>query len=121
MRNDELGRETRKKYPEYTCNGCDGTGQEMKWTLEPHHKGNITLVSKLLGEYNISTFVPFAIVTPITDPSDSKPERRWNERGKMGWWGLVTNEQDQDDWNRKASGILAEHKNCIAVLCDLHI
>jgi hypothetical protein len=30
----------------------------------------------------------------------------WYEKGEMGWWGLVSNEQDQDDWNRQFSELL---------------
>ena len=35
------------------------------------------------------THVPFAYVT-----SDGK----WHERGKMGWWAIVSDEKDQDEW-----------------------
>ncbi len=93
------------------CNGCKGKGKRLKWTLEPHDYGNVAPVHALFhnGDGN-PWFVPFAIVTP---------DGTWNEKGKMGWWGMVRDQRD--DWKQQAAAILAQHKNCVAVLCDLHI
>jgi len=33
-RDDELGREARANNPDYTCNGCNGTGKELVWPSE---------------------------------------------------------------------------------------
>jgi hypothetical protein len=60
------------------CNSCHGTGKSMNWTLAPHDEGNIKPVCDIL------VYVPFAILTP---------DGRWHERGKMGWWGLVIDEE----------------------------
>lgn len=37
-RADELGREWREQNPDYTCNGCQGSGQKVKWPTQwpPH-------------------------------------------------------------------------------------
>jgi hypothetical protein len=86
------------------CNGCHGKGTKIKWTLAPHEVGNIKLVSEILD------YVPFAIVTP---------DGRWHEKGNMGWWGIVSDEQE--NWSAIAKRILQEHQSCVAVLCDLHI
>lgn len=24
---------------------------------------------------------------------------KWYEKGEMGWWGMVSNEKDQNEWN----------------------
>ena len=31
---------------------------------------------------------------------------KWYERGEMGWWGMVSNEQDTDAWNAQVSTLL---------------
>ena len=46
------------------------------------------------------TPVPFAFVDPLG---------RWYERGEMGWWAIVTNEKDKDDWE-------TQYKNFVASL-----
>lgn len=46
----------------------------------------------------------------------------WKERGNMGWWGMVADEKEQDDWDKEYKEIL----NSIPaedwiVLVDVHI
>jgi len=31
---------------------------------------------------------------------------KWYEKGEMGWWGIVHNERDDDDWNKEFSKLL---------------
>lgn len=31
---------------------------------------------------------------------------QWYERGSMGWWGVVTDEKDRDEWNRKFNELI---------------
>jgi len=31
---------------------------------------------------------------------------KWYERGEMGWWGIVSNEQDRDEWNAQFSRLI---------------
>lgn len=49
LRNDELGKQARKENPEYTCNGCGGTGKSVKFPSDWKHKNNIMPLSNCLG------------------------------------------------------------------------
>ena len=35
--------------------------------------------------------VPYAVVK----------DGKWYQKGKMGWWGMSSNEMSQDKWNQK--------------------
>lgn len=54
--------------------------------------------------------IPFAILTP---------DGKWYERGKMGWFGAVSNKNES--WKNQARKLLSKHSSCLAVGCDLHI
>lgn len=56
--------------------------------------------------------IPFAILTP---------DGEWCEKGKMGWWGMVSGRKDENDWEASVKEIYAKYHDCIAVGCDLHI
>jgi len=46
----------------------------------------------------------------------------WYERGSMGWWGVVSNEQDRDTWAEQvASMIDALPEDTLITLVDCHI
>jgi hypothetical protein len=89
------------------CNVCYGTGMSKGFS-NPEHDSDISTVEHILNMDK--PFVPYAIITP---------DKCWNERGEMHWFGISTNEKD--DWETQAVELLKEHANCIAVLCDLHI
>ena len=55
---------------------------------------------------------PFAIVTP---------DGEWHEQGKMGWFGVATNEESFEAWNKRAIGLLMDNANTTAVVVDCHI
>jgi len=55
---------------------------------------------------------PFALVTPNGE---------WCEKGKMGWFAMVADEKEIDNWNDTVNYILEKYNDCIAVGCDLHI
>jgi hypothetical protein len=40
--------------------------------------------------------VPFCLVV----------DGKWAERGEMGWWTIVTNEKDKEDWNKEFMSII---------------
>lgn len=40
MRNDDLGKKARLRNPDYTCNGCGGTGRELEWPTHWHTEGD---------------------------------------------------------------------------------
>lgn len=59
------------------------------------------------------TPVPFAVVDPIG---------RWIERGKMGWWAIVTDEMDKDKWKQQFRDFLSRLGDDITVtVVDCHI
>ena len=35
-------------------------------------------------------------------------DRKWFERGEMGWWACVANEKDDDDWDKQFTAMIAE-------------
>ena len=113
LRNDELGKEARENDPSYTCNGCQGTGKQLKWNNEWNipEEGNIMDLEGLIAQ----EYIPFALVLP---------DGNWVERGSMGWWAIVTNEQKRDDWKEN---VLNLYKECAkqgeykGVLVDCHV
>lgn len=47
---------------------------------------------------------------------------KWYERGKMGWWGCVSDEKDKDSWNAEFSKLLDETPDDIRLtVVDCHI
>lgn len=59
------------------------------------------------------TGIPFAFVTPIG---------MWKERGEMGWWAMVSNEKDEDDWKTEFERMLNNIGDDARVtLVDCHI
>lgn len=109
MRNDELGKSIRADKPEYTCNGCGGTGRRLKhppqWEKVPT---DMMPVSSILKMDN--PIIPYAVVTP---------DGEWHQKGDMGWFGISSNEDNK--WAEKFWEILKAHPNSLAVVCDLHI
>ena len=59
------------------------------------------------------TDIPFAFITP---------NGIWHERGKMGWWAIVTNEKEQDNWEEEFKKAIEKFDNDVLVtLVDCHI
>lgn len=63
--------------------------------------------------------IPFCLVTD---------DGEWIERGEMGWWGIVTNEQDKDKWSesvisyiRKLQKELTSEDSLLVTVVDFHI
>jgi len=47
---------------------------------------------------------------------------QWYEKGEMGWWGCVSHEMTDDDWNRKFSELLDNlPSNTLLSIYDCHI
>jgi hypothetical protein len=47
---------------------------------------------------------------------------KWFERGEMGWWGVVSNEEDRDTWYQKYSELLdGLSDDTLLTLVDCHI
>lgn len=59
------------------------------------------------------TKTPFAFVDPIG---------RWFERGKMGWWAIVFDEKDKDDWEAQFKSFIERLDDDVKVtVIDCHI
>lgn len=90
------------------CNGCKGTGKAVKWPSNwKQFDGDI----KPLAQVSNDT-IPFAILTP---------DGKWFEKGKMGWWGMVSDEKAEEDWAKTVANVRAEYGGTIAVVVDCHI
>ncbi|OGM09279.1 hypothetical protein A2Z67_05050 [Candidatus Woesebacteria bacterium RBG_13_36_22] len=143
---DKLEREllaTLKKSPIPDCSDCKGTGivrteynPDSKWDYwrvggrwdgdiknesRPSSDGGFNFANdheEVSNNCDITDFlfenqiIPFAIVTP---------DGKWHEKGKMGWWALVSDEKDGKDWKEMALFIYNKYKGHLAVGCDLHI
>lgn len=47
---------------------------------------------------------------------------KWYERGEMGWWGISTNEKDEDDWNKEFNELINSlPDDTLLTLVDCHI
>jgi hypothetical protein len=59
-----------------------------------------------------SSFVTFAVIK----------DGVWYEKGSMGWWGMVSNEKNQDDWNSEVSKMIDElPEDTLISVYDCHI
>lgn len=90
---------------DYPCNGCNATGTAVKWPSFWVQRGNSAPASPDLP-------APFAFITPDSE---------WIERGKMGWWGIVTDESDESEWKAHAKAVYEKYHDHIAVALDCHI
>lgn len=49
-------------------------------------------------------------------------DRKWAERGEMGWWALVADEKDRDDWNAQFNAWFAAlPDDTLLTVVDCHI
>lgn len=49
-------------------------------------------------------------------------DSQWYEKGRMGWWGCVSDEKDQGEWNRKVSQMIDElPADTLLSVYDCHI
>jgi hypothetical protein len=118
------------------CPDCNGTGLRVttynpdskwdwyefggRWAGElfgeldrEETRGNSRPTCELLdhdGQGN--PFYPFAIVTP---------DGQWHEKGKMGWWAMVTDEKPDDTWHEEVRELYEKFGDSVAVLVDCHI
>ena len=79
-----------------------------KWpTNWTEYKGDIKPANQ-----SALSFTPYAIVTP---------DGEWVERGKMGWFGMSSNEKGDDEWRKIYEETLEKHLDCMAAVVDCHI
>jgi hypothetical protein len=125
--------ESLKPWPDDpTCRACGGTGKE-KTTYPPEAKWDWWVIGgrwdRLLpGEANAcpvealiqhndtaaynDRFLPYAMLGP---------DGTWYARGRMGSFGMSSDEYDRKAWAGEVRAILARHPGHWAVLLDLHI
>lgn len=58
------------------------------------------------------TDAPFAFITP---------DGEWHEKGKMGWWAIVSDEKEQDAWKEEFRKAVEEYGDCCVISVDCHI
>lgn len=67
---------------------------------------------KFVEKARMSAGIPFAIVM----------NGKWYERGEMGWWGNVSNEISEEEWNKQVSELIDSlPDDTILSLFDCHI
>lgn len=90
------------------CNGCQGTGQTVKFPTQwKKFKDDVRPVRLLEPDC-----IPFAILTP---------DGAWHQRADMGWWGMTSNEMDETIWEKEVRALYQTHHEAIAVAVDCHI
>jgi hypothetical protein len=116
QRNDALGIATRREHPGYTCNGCQGKGQQVKWpTGWAAHEGDLLPVAVLLDNTELRR--PHTIVIG----EGGFHEREWwvpgeGEYGSGGHFDELTD----DEWETRLKELLEPYRNCLLVVVDYH-
>lgn len=113
--------------PKEDCSECSGTGittttynplSKWDWWViggrwSGHLMGGDTSTVKSLPLETADDWLPFVFV-------DSKGD--WHERGRMGWFGITSDEKDVADWRSAVLGLIAnEDPEAIVVAVDFHI
>ena len=90
------------------CNGCEGTGQSLKWPTEwASFVGDCVPVDKIPGG-----FVPCGLVTP---------DGEWHGDGALWCGGPVENARTTAGWETEFRSIVNDYLECSAVIVDCHI
>lgn len=106
--------------PNKDCNQCGGSG-EYQSTYNPRSKWDYWTIGGRwaggLGGKDVAavvdtSYIPFAVVTP---------DGQWHEKGEMGWWAMVSNEKQQEQWNTIVRGLYEQYPDHLLVLVDAHI
>lgn len=92
------------------CNGCSGTGKHLKFDSEWKKVNNVVSVVEILKA--AKPYIPFSVVTP---------DGEWQEKGRMGWWAIVTDEKKEERWRAEVLRLYKRNKTAHAVLVDCHI
>lgn len=118
LRNDKLGLEARANNPEYTCNGCNGDGKTLKWTTDLRDTG----YNVVTPEYILSLGLLGELPTPF---AFIDTDGEWHEKGKMGWFGISSDEKERiawvKEWSEALNSLNSELFDYRVVVTDLHI
>jgi len=49
------------------------------------------------------------------------PEGEWIEKGEMGWWAMVSEEKDDDEWENIVDELMIKYEDHYAYCVDCHI
>lgn len=118
MRNDEIGRQTREENPEYTCNGCGGKGKSLVWPTEQKDSGYNIVSPRYIESLGLLGDLP----TPY---AFIDLEGSWHQKGKMGWFGMSSDEVEKDawqaEWRQALSDVSDGMDGFLVVVVDMHI
>lgn len=92
----------------------EGAAFDRIYTDEARQLGNNVANSSYLKKaiFSQAMIPPFAVVDL---------DGNWHECGEMGWFGMVNNEKEEDNWRETVVEILDAAGTCWCVGCDLHI
>lgn len=91
-----------------------------RWNGFLHYKGvepgfaetNEAYIHELDMDYLLK-HVPFCFVTE---------DGEWREKGEMGWWGSVNNEQPENSWKQQfVDYVKSLDESCLVTVVDFHI
>ena len=91
-----------------------------RWNGFLHYKGtepgfaetNEAYIHELDIDYLLE-HVPFCFITE---------DGEWREKGEMGWWGSVSNEQPEDSWKQQfVDYVKSLDPDCLVTVVDFHI
>lgn len=110
MRTDNVGNDIRSKDPNYKCNGCDGNGKRTKWPTQwAKFDGDQVQVKDLKPNADLNFFAYLV-------------DGQWYEKGEMGWFGIVLDEKNPDQWKEQQNKIRAALKpEQWLTVVDVHI
>ncbi len=105
--------------------GIDPPSSDGGFNFGEHHKevaNNIAKVDDVLARAETSAdWAPFAIVTPEMATVGAPAEISWHQKGRMGWFGVTTDEKAPEDWQSQARFIFSECMDHYVVGVDCHI
>jgi hypothetical protein len=96
--------------------GRTGDRPESKWDwwkIGGRYSGrlngkNVAPVSELPEDFEYT----LAVLTP---------DGQWHEWGRLGWWGTMSEEKSESEWEEQFKELLREHPDSVAVLVDYHV
>ena len=99
------------------CNGCNGKGIRTSFPTQwAEFKGDVMPVDAVnkLVQAGIKEVFPYAVITP---------DGEWHQRGKMGWFGMSSDEMTKEQWHEEVKKIFRKHAegDYLAVVVDCHI
>lgn len=93
--------------------GTEGAlGESGVFGNEPENDADVARVKDIDWERMEQPVATFAVLH----------DGEWHERGDMGWWGMVTDEKDADDWNKQFDALVASlNPDDEVTIVDCHI